>query len=61
MDDSTEVVTVSTNVTLKGLNIMHIFLLQQKNSNEYIKLVNSIEKFIRRKQTQTTINQYFGQ
>ena len=57
--DSTEVVTISTNVALKSLNTMHIFLLQQENSNEHLKLVNTIEKFIRKKQTQTTINQYF--
>lgn len=60
MDDSFEVVTVSTNEALKNLNTVNTFLLQQENSSEYIKLVNTIEKFIRRKQTQTTINQYFG-
>ena len=60
MDDSTEVVAVSTNVALQSLNTIHTFLLQQENSNEYIKLVNSFEKFIRSKQTQTTINQYFS-
>lgn len=59
-DDSTEVVKISSNAALEGLNIVHTFLLQQENSNEYMKLVNSIEKFIRRKQTQTTIHQYFG-
>ncbi|CAB5379915.1 unnamed protein product [Rhizophagus irregularis] len=60
MDDSTEVVTVSTNMALKSLNTVHIFLLQQENSNEQIKLVNTIKKFVRKKQTQTTIYQYFG-
>lgn len=60
MDDSTEVITISTNVALKSLNTVHTFLLQQENSNEHIKLVNTIEKFVRKKQTQTTINQYFG-
>ena len=60
VDDSTKVVTISTNATLKSLNTMHTFLLQQENSNEHIKLANTIEKFVRRKQTQTTINQYFG-
>lgn len=60
MDDSAEVVTVSTNVALKSLNTVHIFLLQQENSNKQIKLVNTIEKFVRKKQTQTTIHQYFG-
>jgi len=59
MDDSTEVVTISANVALKDLNTVNTFLLQQENSNEYIKLVNTIEKFIRKKKTKTTINQYF--
>ena len=60
VDDSTEVVTISTNVALKSLSTVHTFLLQQENLNEHIKLVNTIENFVRRKQTQTTINQYFG-
>ncbi|RGB30523.1 hypothetical protein C1646_765231 [Rhizophagus diaphanus] len=61
MDDSIEIVIVSTNVALKSLNTMHTFLLQQENSNKQIKLVNTIEKFVRKKQTQTTIHQYFSQ
>jgi hypothetical protein len=60
VDDGTEVVIVSTSVALTSLNTVHTFLLQQENSNEQIKLVNTIEKFVRKKQTQTTINQYFG-
>ena len=59
IDDSIEVETVSTNIALKSLKTVHTFLLQQENVDEYIKLANVIEKFIRRKQTQTTINQYF--
>jgi hypothetical protein len=60
VDDGTEVVIVSTSIALTSLNTMYTFLLQQENSNEQIKLVNTIEKFVRKKQTQTTINQYFG-
>ncbi|CAG8742791.1 2285_t:CDS:2 [Rhizophagus irregularis] len=59
IDDSTKIVTVGTNVALKSLNTVHTYLLQQENSNEQIKLVNTIEKFVRKKQTQTTIHQYF--
>ncbi|CAB5376787.1 unnamed protein product [Rhizophagus irregularis] len=59
IDDSTKIVTVGTNVALKSLNTVHTYLLQQENSNEQIKLVNMIEKFVRKKQTQTTIHQYF--
>src|SRR5688572_29688105 len=60
MDDSIETVTVSTNVALKNLKNVYTFLLQQENANECIKLVDTIEKFIRKKQTQTTIYQYFS-
>ncbi|CAB5366685.1 unnamed protein product [Rhizophagus irregularis] len=60
MDDSTEVVPVSIKVALKSLKKLHTFLLQQEDTNEYIKLINTIEKFIKRKQTQTTIYQYFN-
>ncbi|CAB5387168.1 unnamed protein product [Rhizophagus irregularis] len=60
MDDSTEVVPVSIKVALKSLKKLHTFLLQQEDTNEYIKLIDTIEKFIKRKQTQTTIYQYFN-
>ena len=56
MDYSNKVVTVSSSVALKNLTTVHTFLLQQDNANECIKLVNTIEKFIRRKQTQTIID-----
>ena len=40
-----------------------MFLLQQENASEQIKLVGKIEKFIKKKQInlmqQTTIDQYF--
>ena len=48
MDDSTEVLIISHNVALKSLKNIHTFLLQQEDSNEYIKLVNIIEKFVKK-------------
>ena len=64
MDDSDEVVTISTNVALKSLETVNMFLLQQESVDEYIKLVGKVEKFIRKKQVhmmqQTTIDQYFN-
>ena len=48
MDDSDEVVTISTNVALKSLETVNMFLLQQENADEYIKLVGKVENFIRK-------------
>ena len=50
MDDSDEVVTISTNVALKSLETVNMFLLQRENADEYIKLVGKVENFIRKKQ-----------
>jgi Ni,Fe-hydrogenase III component G len=45
MDDSTETVTVSTNVVLKNLKNVYTFLLQQENANEcMIQLKNLLER-----------------
>jgi hypothetical protein len=60
IDDSVEVIPVGTKVALKSLETVHTFLLQQEDANKYINSVNTIEKFIRKKQTQTTIYQYFN-
>ncbi|GBB85688.1 hypothetical protein RclHR1_12170001 [Rhizophagus clarus] len=64
IDDSDEIVTISTSVALKSLETVNMFLLQQENADEYIKLVGKIENFIRKKQIhmmqQTTIDQYFS-
>ncbi|CAB5382754.1 unnamed protein product [Rhizophagus irregularis] len=64
IDDSDEIVTISTNIALKSLETVNMFLLQQENTEEYIKLIGKIEKFIRKKQVhmmqQTTIDQYFN-
>ena len=64
MDDSSEVPIININVALKRLKNIHTFLLQQDDANECMKLVNTIEKFIRKKKInmmqQTTIDQYFN-
>jgi len=49
IDDSIEVLTVSIKVVLKSLENIHTFLFQQEDANEYIKLVDKIEKFIKKK------------
>ncbi|CAB5395243.1 unnamed protein product [Rhizophagus irregularis] len=63
IDDSTEAEIISINEALKCLKTLNLFLLQQENANEHIKLVGIIEKYIKRKQVksmqQTTIDQYF--
>jgi len=64
MDDSVEVPIISSNVALKSLKNIHTFLLQQEDSDECVKFVNTIEKFVKKKKLdsmqQTTINQYFN-
>lgn len=63
MDDSIEEEVISFNVALKSMKKVHTFLLQQEYANEHLKLADTIEKFIKKKQInsmqQTTINQYF--
>ncbi|EXX66971.1 CENP-B homolog protein 2-like [Rhizophagus irregularis DAOM 181602=DAOM 197198] len=64
INDNDEIVTISTNIALKSLETVNMFLLQQENTEEYIKLIGKIEKFIRKKQVhmmqQTTIDRYFN-
>ena len=48
MDDSIEEEVISFNVALKNLKKVHTFLLQQEYANEHLKLVNTIEKFIKK-------------
>jgi len=64
MDDSTEVLTVSINVALKSLENIRTFLFQQEDANEYIKSIDKIGKFIKKKKNhmmqQTTLDQYFN-
>jgi len=64
MDDSIEEEVISFNAALKSLKKVYTFLLQQEYASEYLKLANTIEKFIKMKKVnsmqQTTINQYFS-
>ena len=63
IDDSDEVEIICSNEALQSLRIVNLFLLQQKNASEQIKLVSKIEKFIKKEKfnsmQQTTIDQYF--
>jgi len=63
IDDSIEVETICINEASQSLKNICIFLLQQENASEQIKLVGKIEKFIKKEQInlmqQTTIDQYF--
>ncbi|GBC04786.1 hypothetical protein RclHR1_05870010 [Rhizophagus clarus] len=64
VDDSIEEEVISFNIALKSLKKVNTFLLQQENTYEELKLVNLLEKFVKKKQKnsmqQTTINQYFN-
>jgi transposase len=64
-DDSAEQVLVSSSEALKGLEIVRTFLLQQENSSQQIKLVNSLDRYISLKtintMRQTTIESYLNQ
>ena len=63
IDDSAEVEIICINEALQSLKTLNLYLLQQENANEQIKLVGKIEKFIKKEQInlmqQTTIDQYF--
>lgn len=63
MDDSIEVEKICINEALQSLKTVNLFLLQQENANEQIKFAGKIEKFIKKKQfnstQQTSIDQYF--
>ena len=64
MDDSTEIPIVSTSSALKSLGNVRWFLLQQKDTSEQIRQLNSLERFVSGRKSsqmkQTTINQYFN-
>jgi hypothetical protein len=65
MDDSDEIPIISTSAAITSLETVRTFLLQQDNTEEYLKLVGKIEKFFRViKKTsllqQTDINTYFN-
>ncbi|CAB5393730.1 unnamed protein product [Rhizophagus irregularis] len=64
MDDSNEIPIISTSAAITSLETVRTFLLQQDNTEEYLKLVEKIEKFFKVKKTsllrQTDINAYFN-
>ena len=63
MDDSTEIEIISISNALQSLKTLNLFLLQQENASEQVKLMGKIEKFIKKEQInsmqQTTIDRYF--
>ena len=63
MDDSTEIEIISVSNALQSLKSLNLFLLQQENASEQVKLMGKIEKFIKKEQInsmqQTTIDRYF--
>jgi hypothetical protein len=63
VDDSIETEIICINDASRSLKTVNLFLLQQENSSEQIKLLGKIEKFIKKKQVnsmqQTTIDRYF--
>ena len=63
IDDSIEVETICINEASQSLKNIRMFLLQQENASEQIKLVDKVEKFIKKEKfnsmQQTTIDQYF--
>ena len=64
MDDSTEIPIVSASSALKSLENVRWFLLQRENTNEQIRQLNSLERFVSGRKSsqmkQTMINQYFN-
>ena len=64
-DDSVEQVLISTIEASKGLEIVCTFLLQQENSSQQMKLVNSLDRYISLKTINTmrqiTIESYLNQ
>ncbi|CAG8812517.1 20068_t:CDS:1, partial [Cetraspora pellucida] len=49
LNNSIELLIISANAALKNLKSIRLFLLQQDEVNEQLKLVNSLEKFISKK------------
>jgi len=63
VDDSVETEIIHINEALQNLKTLKLFLLQEENASEQIKLVEKIEKFIKKEKfnsmQQTTIDRYF--
>ncbi|EXX77230.1 hypothetical protein RirG_025680 [Rhizophagus irregularis DAOM 197198w] len=47
IDNSDEIPIISTSTAIASLETVRMFLLQQENAEEYVKLVGKIEKFFR--------------
>ena len=64
IDDSCESPIINTSTAIASLDTVRMFLLQQDNAEEYVKLVEKIEKFFKIKKTnsmrQTNIDTYFS-
>lgn len=64
-DDSVEQVLISTSEASKSLEIVCTFLLQQENSSQQIKMVNSLDRYISLKtiktMRQSTMESYLNQ
>jgi hypothetical protein len=64
IDDSIETPIISATTALENLKNIRLFLLQQEESNEQLKLVDNLEKFTRKKRNslmlQTSIDMYFN-
>ena len=64
-DDSVEQVLISASEASKSLEIVRTFLLQQENSSQQMKLVNSLDRYISLKtinaMRQSTLESYLNQ
>jgi hypothetical protein len=64
-DDSSEIAAIDANTALQSVETLRMFLFQQENGSEHVKLTNTLEKFIRDTKTalmkQTTMDQYLQQ
>lgn len=63
-DDSIEPIIIDIDTAFKSLENVQMFLLQQENSEKYIKLANTIEKFIKVKKNnmlrQSSLDEFFN-
>jgi hypothetical protein len=53
-DDSIETPVISANVALESLKNIQLFLFQQENARNQLKLIDNLEKFIREKKFNST-------
>ncbi len=48
IDDSIEIEIINVSNAIQSLKTLNLFLLQQKNASEQVKLMGKIEKFIKK-------------